>query len=145
MKPSTIKAIRDFAELDDNTLGLIRLANHDLYCGPLSVDDAEALIHPDVVRWPGFVEACRLIRDAIDASPASGDLWIDGQSGIVQDREPEWTQRCENCSECEEGEYECGECLGEGFVTNEHPEDWTHIDARDVKRVLVGKDLAEYV
>ncbi len=75
------KAIRDhvLVNVDDDTKRLIRLANWDLYSGPVTEPD-------DGKPWPGFVKATRLIRDAISV----GDLYLDSQSDEVTDTEPQW-------------------------------------------------------
>lgn len=113
------KAIREYvlANLDDDTKRLIRLANYDLHYGPVTEPD-------DGEPWPGFVRACNQIRIALSV----GDLYLDSQSDGVTNREPQW---CEGCDD--------DECEGA------FPEDWIHVDSRDVLSIAVGRELAPYV
>lgn len=75
------KAIRDYVlqDVDDETKRLIRLANWDLYYGPVTEPD-------DGEPWPGFSVACRRIRDALDI----GTLYLNEDFDEVTDVEPEW-------------------------------------------------------
>ncbi len=74
----------------------------------------------DVENYPGFETACREIRDALPR----GDLWIT-VDGDVSDLEPEWFDADGEPQECSD--------------------EWTLLDFRTVKRILVGSALAEYV
>ena len=113
------KAIRSFvlADVGDDTKRLIRLANYDLYYGPVTEPD-------DGEPWPGFVRACREIRDAIRVS----DLYLDSQSGEVTDTEPQWC-----------------DCIADDCTEQHFPSDYYKVERADVMRIVVGKELAPYV
>lgn len=104
------------ASMSDRVRGLIFLARQDLWSGPLQdVDPAD---------WPGFMVACREIREALSDAPS--EVWVDVESGCVQDSEPE------GYLDPEDGWQE--------------PEwaDLVHLEGRAVLSALVG-ELARYV
>lgn len=145
LKPSTIAAIKAHINLDDETKALIRLANWDLYYGPIYPDTLEN--DDDRARWHGFSAACKTIRHAV----STGGLWVDTDSDCVQDSEPEWTGPCEDCEDsgcaCDDEQCDgcCSACSGRGWIYTECPDHWLHLDSRDVKIALVGRELAPYV
>lgn len=109
------------ADVDPEILRLISLASFDLYFGPIGpVDD-------DDKPWPGFAKSCELIAAAIDLR----ERWV-ADYDEVRDSEPDWTERMEP----DEGENEG--CLAYC------PDDWTHYESRDVRRVVLG-ELGSYV
>lgn len=65
--------------------------------------------------WPGFVTACRKVKLALADLPRV--LFVDSDSDSVTDSEP----------------------------TEDDGGDWRHLDARDVMRAIVGKELVDYV
>jgi hypothetical protein len=113
---SQVMAIRDHVALDERTQELIRLANSDLYLGPLDSDEGE------VGDWPGFAPACHMIRDAFDGIT---DLYIDTDTDdVIGDTEPSF-----------DPDDEC----------SYSPDMVIHVDSRQVVRALVGAELAGYV
>ena len=97
------------ANLDEATRTLIAQANHDLYCGPLPMENE--------TDYPGFTSACKRIRKALDDAPST--LWIDVESEIACDTEPDWTEHFE--------------------------EDHYKATRRDVLQALVGRELVAYL
>lgn len=73
--------------------------------------------------YPGFERACTMISNALDV----GDTWVDLEGDWVGDTEPEW----EDPSDPESS----------GFM----PEDFCLFERSDVKRAIVGTELAVYV
>ena len=110
------KAIRDYVlqDVDDETKRLIRLANWDLYYGPVTEPD-------DSEPWPGFIAACRQIRDALDV----GTLYIDAQTGNVNGVKPD-------IHDCLCGNPDCDMSMSE-------------VEPEDVLRIVVGRELAPYI
>jgi len=116
---SQIQAIKAHVALDERTQELIRLATRDLYNGPGHVNDED---------YPGFSAAVHLISDAFEAT----DLYLDNEiDEVIGDTEPHW-------------HGECG-CTEESEIVGYYPEHVIHLDARDVVRYVVGKELARYV
>ncbi len=73
-----VDAIREHVELDEPILRLVRLARTDLYEGPVHVT-----VDDDDDPYPGFVSACRMIREAIPRT----DLYLDTASyGVMVSR-----------------------------------------------------------
>lgn len=107
-----VDAIREHVELDEPILRLVRLACTDLYEGPVHVttDDDD-----DDDPYPGFVSACRMIREAIPRT----DLYLDTEADVViGDTEPDDPEDLTHVL-----------C----------------VDHRIVVRALVGRELAEYL
>jgi hypothetical protein len=120
-------AIREHVALDTHINRLIRLARTDLYEGPaqLVVDE------DDHEPYPGFVAACEMIREAIPRSDLYLDVEIDE---VIGDVEPHW-HGCECGCEPDDPDAPVGY----------YPESVLHVDQRDVVRMLVGRELSEYV
>jgi len=74
-------AIRMHVALDEPIRRLISLATTDLHSGPIYTEVDE----DDTDTWPGFVAACRIIRDALPSS----DLYIDLDTDEVISDGPE--------------------------------------------------------
>jgi hypothetical protein len=92
---------------------LVSSANADLFYGDTSGED-----------YPGFEEACRIIRDWCDEYLTTLYLvGIDGDS--VFDREPDgWVD--------EDGEWQ-------------EPEPYSCVEPKDIKTILFGAELAQYI
>ncbi len=131
------RALRELYPLDDDTARLVRACNWDLYNGPLSVDDADAL---ELAPWPGF---SRAVREIAASLRSVGDAWITHDACAFRD-EPRWGGTCESCEGSGEVRgRECRDCSGIGH--GEDPADYYHYERADVIRVLVGRELAPYV
>lgn len=113
------------AELHPRIKRLIALANWNLYYGPsmLGQDDDEDTEDGSKVKWPGFTEACREIANATEDI---SDVWVDIQSENVQTSEPEAEV---------DGEEVFEVCW----------EDWAMVEARQVKAVFFGSELAQHI
>ena len=113
-------------ELPPRIKRLIALATWNLYNGPSmeGQDDDEDSDDGSKVKWPGFSEACREIADA--TSDIVQDVWVDIQSENVQTSEPE--------AEID-GEEVFEVCW----------EDWAMVEARQLKAVLFGSELAQHI
>lgn len=76
-----------YDDLDLSIHRLIKLANADLYNGPIEtgyVDDE------DIESWPGFVKACQRISEAI-CDLNLKDIYVDVVSESYSEEEPEYT------------------------------------------------------
>lgn len=113
------------AELSPRVQRLITLANWDLYNGPTmdGQDDDEDAADGSKVKYPGFVPACQEIAAGI--AEILHDVWVDVQTEEVTS-EPqsyhdgdEWVEPCW--------------------------EDYALVEARHVKYVLLGSELARHV
>lgn len=114
------KAVREHFNLSDDIRRLIRLANYDLYNGPIGEPD-------DGKPWPGFSKACDIVKEYMP----DGDIWIDDQSDEIMDSEPNWWY-----PECED------ENPDEIYYNSE---DVAVYHKRDIVKILVGSELAGYV
>lgn len=117
-------AIRMHVALDEPIRRLISLATTDLYCGPLYVEVDE----DDTDTWPGFVAACRIIRDAMPSSDLYLDLDVDE---VIGETEPEWLAGDDEDQDDDVPRY--------------RPDCVLHVDNRVVVRTLVGAELSRYV
>lgn len=110
----------------------IELANWDLYYGPLAESGGGygAARAKDIAAggkaygFPGWQKAVKVIAENLSDV---GDLYVDTFSGDWSDSEPDW-----------------GATDEEG-VPYYNPEDWVHVDRREVLAHVVGKELVEYV
>lgn len=120
------RAVAAHFEMPPDIARLARLAEWDLYFGPICGED-------DAGEWPGFVAACAAVSEWCDDN--LGEVWYDIQSGGVLDREPEgyWID-----SENYDGE-EVREWV-EPFW-----EDYYHLEASDVKRALFSRELVVHI
>lgn len=105
---------------------LSRLANWDLYHGPITEPD-------DGEPWPGFVKATEQLTEWADENLS--EAWYDIQFGEVLLSEPEGYY----------DEDDVNDETGEAHWVEPHWEDFIHFELDDVKRVVFGKELAAYI
>jgi len=86
---------------------LINQAGIDLYCGADSLDN-----------YPGFTSACKLIREALDATLPS-ELWFDINGGWTENDPAEWN------------DYDSS--------------DWYYYNRTALRKIIVGKELDLYL
>jgi hypothetical protein len=135
---------------------LISQARYDLYYGPVA-DGAFGDPAEDNDEWdtyPGFVSACKQITKALADLPS--ELYIDIQCGDVSENEPQ-NEKCESCDgqgrvdtgenlfeDNEEGDdVECENCRGIGCF--EPAGEWFLVERKDIRKAILGSELAEYV
>ena len=150
MREEMNAAIRAHAALDDSIVRLIDQATWSLNFGPGCENDEG----DDGEAFPGFETACERIREALDQANVRSSLYVDmGGEPLVLDHEPDQYEDCYECDGTGEAnadeeasmcEPECRACNGSGRV-EAFLEETYHVDSRDVKAAIVGKDLAEYV
>lgn len=134
--------------LSDKVRTLINQTNFDLYYGPINDgavgDPAEE--DESLKKYPGFSEACDIITKALKDLPS--ELYLDVDTGEVLEREPEG-EECEDCGgdgkiTNDEGEtITCDGCNGQGGF--EACDDWSHVERREIRNAVVGKELSGYV
>ena len=115
--------------LDADTERLITQATYDLYFGPIGDDDEDA------PPYPGFETACDRIKLALRDLPSTLYLFDDWEDW--SETEPE----AHTCEECKGDGGPCDFCV-DGSVD---PEPYYALDRSEVVRIVVGKELAEYV
>ncbi len=89
LKLSAERLVRDYvnSQLDLETQRLARLLWWDLVYGPIGeYNGAGVRVANDGEPWIGFVEASRIVADAVRDV---GDLWVDVDWDCVMTREPE--------------------------------------------------------
>jgi hypothetical protein len=123
MDTIVLRSLKDYAkawraDLPPRIQRLITLANHDLLYGPSMEGE------PGEVTYPGFTEACRVIRDATE--DIIQDVWVDIQAEYVQTSEPE------------------PDVDGDD-VTPVDWEDWAFVEAHHLKAVFFGRELATHI
>jgi hypothetical protein len=123
MDKIVLRSLEDYAtakraDLPPRVQRLITLANHDLLYGP-SMEGLEG-----EVTYPGFTEACRVIRDATE--DIIQDVWVDIQAEYVHTSEPE------------------PDVDGDDFTPVDW-EDWAFVEARHLKYVFFGSELAPHI
>jgi len=136
---------------------LVRQANFDLYCGPVGDHAYGDPADDDPNEWhsyPGFPKAVSAIGRALDSLPS--ELFLDLECETWCESEPD----PDKCDECDgEGEISeelsaddgatvtclarCGACRGLGCF--EPAGDWYRLDRGELKRAIVGSELAAYV
>jgi hypothetical protein len=99
---------------------LANLCTFDLVWGPVGPTDDNGK------RWPGFSASTGIIADWFDRNVPS-TLYV-SDWGDVTDTEPEPFE-----------DDETGELIEPCY------EDWTRLEAKDIKTILFGKYLADYV
>jgi hypothetical protein len=145
--PSALdKVLADWARewsaenIDAATQKLINLATYDLYFGPVgdgaAGDPADG--DSDWDGWPGFSKACDAIEKVLRDLPR--ELYVDVDCGYWQEEEP----RSEKCDACQENGETCEVCGGSGWI-DPIWENWMKLDRTELKKLIVGKELAEYV
>jgi hypothetical protein len=117
--------------LNQEMLTLISQTMRDLYSGPHDEDD-----------YPGFSAALKKINPILDTIPRT--LYIDVESGFVSETEP----KAEPCSNCDGtgtdiDDENCCECNGIGYF--DPAGDWNEVNIKEIKQVIFGKELAEYL
>lgn len=128
---------------------LIAQCNFDLHHGPINdgaVGDPAAT-DEELKKYPGFTTAIKLISQALADLPF--DLYLNIETEEVLEIEPEW-DKCEHCdgegetfTDDSEHYLECEECHGQcGF---EPAGDWWHVERDELRKVVVGKELSEYI
>jgi len=149
------KALTEWAKkwkeenLSEDVRKLISQANYDLWYGPINDgavgDPAEG--DEELSKYPGFTSACEKIREECDELPS--DLYLDTDTGEVRQSEPE-PERCETCAgtgevEAEEGDgvEKCADC--NGLCGFEPAGDWWHVERREIRHIILGKELAEHI
>ena len=134
--------------IDAATNKLINQAFFDLHFGPVGDgaygDPAEG--DSDWAGYPGFSKACDLIQAALEDLPSV--MYFDTDCDDWTSTEPR-PERCEDC----EGEgftngpsdetIKCEPCDGRGCF--EPSGDWYKFERHELKNIIVGKALAEYV
>lgn len=135
--------------IDAATEKLINLTTYDLYFGPLMADDCEA---PPIDEfgneneWSGynFVSACSKIRQALSNLPSQ--LFVDVDAEFWTENEPQ-IETC-NSPRCSFGkddkEEVCDFCDGKGYI-EPFWENWTKLEHKQLKQLIVSKELADYV
>jgi hypothetical protein len=136
MNLSLEKTVKEWAKewrtenLSPETQRLITLASFDLYFGPIGdVDD-------DGNPWPGFQKACEIIREAVEDVPSV--LFVDDGAGYWQESEPE-SERCEECKG-----VGCETCNKQGYFDPPW-EDFYKLGRKELRELIVGKELAKYL
>jgi hypothetical protein len=146
------KALRAEFDISPETQKLITLATYDLYYGPEPANSEPTLKVRDEygnenewAGYPGFVTACRRLREALFVD-LPGQVWWDEDTGILAHSEPQPA----DCGVCNgEGYIDgtdepfCTECSGRGQF--EADGDWYVFERRDLLRGLVGHELAAYL
>jgi hypothetical protein len=117
-------------ELPTRIRCLIRAARSDLYEGPLESYLEGGFIKwqyedgsTEKFAWPGFVAACREIGNALNLP----DIYHNRETGEVSESEPTGYQ-----------DEETGEWIDES-------EDWYLFDSNDLKREILGRELAHHI
>lgn len=137
--------------IDEPTRRLIPLANFDLYHGPVGDGAYGDPADDDPEEWagyPGFSKAADAIARALDALPSA--LFLDVDTGYCQESEPD-PERCEDCDGSGETTMwgdnvivvRCDACHGRGCF--EASGEWYRLDRGELKRAIVGNELAQYV
>lgn len=129
------------AKLHPRIRKLITLALYCLWHGPdmRGQSDRRDTKSGSKVKWPGWDEAIREIREAVEGV---GDVWVDTQAEIVMDSEPE-----PDVYEDVNPDYDPDDPESEEFieVTNyPEPGDIVRVDRKDALEYIV-LDLAEYL
>ena len=137
---------------------LINLASYDLYYGPAcasDVADPPTDEFGNENEWSGFSfeRACIAIKNALEDLPSV--LYVEDGGDCWSESEPE-SEECENCdgtgktavSHCDhcgaDTSTVCDTCDGEGRL-DPGLEFFTKYERRELKRAIVGRELAEYV
>ena len=139
--------------IDAATNKLINQAFWDLHFGPMGAD-ATGDPDSDWADWPGFETACIRIQAALEDLPSVMYFDTDCDEGW-QLTEPE-PERCEDCDGQGEVEFtdledeeivtykkKCEPCSGRGQF--DPSGDWWKFERHELKNIIVGKALAEYV
>jgi hypothetical protein len=123
--------------LDTDVRRLINQATFDLWYGPGVGDDDN-----DAPRYPGFGPACDQIKAALASLPSTLYLFDDWEGW--SETEPE-AHPCDECGgtaiDSEDAEDRCPYCV-RGSV---EPDPYYALDRSEVVRIIVGKELAEYI
>lgn len=135
------------AHMDEPTRKLVSQANYDLWYGPVgngAVGDPAEGDH-DWDEYPGFTSACEKITDALETLPRT--LFIDTACHLWQETEPQ-SEECDACdglgNTIEDESEPCEVCNGQHWI-EPFWEDWLKLDRKDLKQLIVGKELAQYV
>ena len=129
MKDAIYKHFR--GKMSERIKGLIHAANDDLYFGPITECNACG------AKYTGFSSAVDEIHSWCQDN--IHEVWYDSDCGEILDKEPEMTATCCSCDG--NGCLECGNC-GIMDVYNEFVH---HFDVLHIKRIVFGKELAQYV
>lgn len=126
---STIQEYLQSREISPDTIRLISQARYDLFYGPIYPDADENSAFYGVIedqeKYPGFSKAVEQISTALDN--CIGDIYVDVFSGGWSSSAPEpW-------------EDEDGEIIEPTY------EDFVHVSVNDIRKHLLGSDLASYV
>lgn len=128
MKDKEILAIlREAVPMTEVQRRMATLLYWDLYYGPLTYCETCGVDHLDDctcgdLKYPGFVMALDILAEV----EIPGDLWIDTFAGCVETREPE-------------GFYDGDEYIEPNY------EDYWHLDAKEIKRRIFGKEVADHL
>ena len=132
--------------LNEHVRTLIAQSTYELWYGPTIGDWEET--------YPGFQSACIAILQALENLPS--DLYINVEDGCWQEMAPDLI-KCDTCDgegeiilyhtddlnkEDEIDRTQCPACKGRGCFD---AEGWYKIDRQQLKEVVVGKELAQYV
>jgi hypothetical protein len=139
--------------LTPEVVKLLSQANYDLWYGPINDGSFGDLAEGDeeLQKYPGFTTATRIIAQALTSIPS--DLYVDADSGEVLDHAPE-EEKCQSCdgegtvgdddpTHLQVRKETCTDCNGRGAF--EAPGDWWHVERPDILKVIVGKELSEYI
>lgn len=145
----TLKAwAKDFQEknVTADIQRLINQANFDLYYGPIEANTDEVSDTDDWSGYPGFTTACKRISEAVSVPSV---LYIDCETETYQTDEPETQEMCVGCEgngtyTTEDHEtFKCDSCDGRGSF--DCAGDWWKVETRDLKTIIFGKELVQYI
>jgi hypothetical protein len=133
-------------KLPERIRRLIKLANTDLYFGPISDGSYGS---EEIEDWPGFSKAVAEIRQGLHDADMPGTLYIDCFMECYQNEEPNLWEQCVYCDgsgteECELGSVKCIQCNGNGGFDDDAA-DWCKVEHSDLLKALVGTELAPYL